>query len=398
MASNKAKILVVDSNAFIKQIRFETIGEKFYTVPQVLSEVRDAKAREFMRSFPFEIIEREPTPTALKEVAAFARKTGDYPFLSAVDLRILALVYTLESEVKGTAHLRKQPVNPGTSLASLAASSENKSIDKKELEHGDDQTDNTNNNDNKENDKLSTTENHTSESAAPEITDTQPITSTKDAETPEKEEEEEEKEAEDDDGGWITPDNINVVRAKRGQSEDELKIEEVDVGCFTTDYAMQSVLLQMGLKLLSVEGMVIKKIRQYVLKCHSCFKICKDMERKFCPSCGNSTLLRFSASTDDQGNLVYTQAQRLHNRGTIFSIPLPRGGRNSKDLILTEDQYLHKTKYMKDPKTADVFSEDYSFAQGKTGPSNRVVIGYGNKNPNIAKRRIGKKNKPKTTL
>lgn len=69
------------------------------------------------------------------------------------------------------------------------------------------------------------------------------------------------------------------------------------------------------------------------------------MERKFCPKCGNNTLLRFSASTDENGNVSYTQAQRLTTRGTIYSIPLPKGGRNSKDLILTEDQYLFKTRY-----------------------------------------------------
>ncbi len=28
----------------------------------------------------------------------------------------------------------------------------------------------------------------------------------------------------------------------------------------------------MGLKLLSVDGLVIRKVRHYVLKCHACFK------------------------------------------------------------------------------------------------------------------------------
>lgn len=59
---------------------------------------------------------------------------------------------------------------------------------------------------------------------------------------------------------------------------------------------------------------------------------------------------------------------------------------------------MQKTRYRRDPKDADVFASDYAFAQGKVGPKNNVVIGYGNKNPNIAKRRIGKKNKPISTL
>ena len=34
--------------------------------------------------------------------------------------------------------------------------------------------------------------------------------------------------------------------------------------CATTDYAMQSVLMQMGLKLLSVDGMVLRSIKHWV--------------------------------------------------------------------------------------------------------------------------------------
>lgn len=364
MTSQKAKILVVDSNAFIKQVRLETIGQKFYTIPQVIEEIRDEKARQYLQSFPFEIETRDPTPVALQAVSAFAKKTGDYAFLSPVDLRVLALVYTLEAEKKGTvSHLRTQPLAPSTTVASISKKEDEK---EEEEEEGEEEGDGEDEGEGAEGDANN-------------------------AEKDSKEAESEKKEGEDD--GWITPDNISVVRAKRGHADDSLKVEEVDVGCFTTDFAMQSVLIQMGLKLLSVEGMVIKKIRQYVLKCHSCFKICKNMEKKFCPTCGNATLLRFTASTDDQGNITYTQAQRLNNRGTIFSIPLAKGGRNSGDLVLSEDVYAHKTKYKKNPKDTDVFDQEYAFAQNRTGPSGDIVIGYGKKNPNIAKRRIGKNNK-----
>jgi RNA-binding protein NOB1 len=404
MTSKKAKKLVVDTNAFIKAVRLETIGQEFFTIPQVIEEVRDARARQFLANFPFPIVTKDPSPAAMKAVAAFARKTGDYAFLSAADLRVLALVYTMEVEAKGSAaHLRTEPLKVG---AVPEADKEGGKEGEKEggKEEGDEAGE-------KKEDQ------QTGGSTQDETTQKQP-TDTPSTETPgetsgaQKEAEEGgsgeedgegegegegEEQKEDDDDGWITPDNIAIVRAKRGK-EDELQAEEVDVGCFTTDYAMQSVLLQMGLKLLSVEGMVIKRIRQFVLKCYGCFTICKDMERKFCPKCGNNTLLRFSASTDENGNVTYTQAQRLTTRGTIYSIPFPKGGRNSNDLILSEDQYLHKTRYKRDPKTADVFASDYAFAQSKVGPKNNVVVGYGNKNPNVAKRRIGKKNKAITTM
>jgi RNA-binding protein NOB1 len=42
------------------------------------------------------------------------------------------------------------------------------------------------------------------------------------------------------------------------------------VGCITTDYALQNVLLQMGMMLISVDGLVIKRVKQFVLQCFGC--------------------------------------------------------------------------------------------------------------------------------
>ena len=41
----------------------------------------------------------------------FARKTGDLRSLSATDIRIVALAYTLEKELVGTDHIRTEPTN-----------------------------------------------------------------------------------------------------------------------------------------------------------------------------------------------------------------------------------------------------------------------------------------------
>jgi RNA-binding protein NOB1 len=48
--------------------------------------------------------------------------------------------------------------------------------------------------------------------------------------------------------------------------------KEVVVGCMTADFAMQNVLLQMGLTLVGVEGKRIQKVKTWVLRCHACFK------------------------------------------------------------------------------------------------------------------------------
>lgn len=42
-------------------------------------------------------------------VTEFAKKTGDYPSLSATDIKVLALTYQLEIENVGTDHLKKEP-------------------------------------------------------------------------------------------------------------------------------------------------------------------------------------------------------------------------------------------------------------------------------------------------
>lgn len=87
MASNKAKVLVVDSNAFIKQVRIETIGQKFYTIPQVVSEVRDVKARQFLETFPFEIITKDPTPAALQAGEFYHLINFSFSFVSQYFLK-----------------------------------------------------------------------------------------------------------------------------------------------------------------------------------------------------------------------------------------------------------------------------------------------------------------------
>uniref|UniRef100_A0A1X7U4T9 Ribonuclease PIN domain-containing protein n=1 Tax=Amphimedon queenslandica TaxID=400682 RepID=A0A1X7U4T9_AMPQE len=91
-----------------------------------------------------------------------------------------------------------------------------------------------------------------------------------------EEEEEEERgeedgEGEDDDDSWITPDNYQSVCDSIGGLMEET-IDEISVGCMTTDYAMQNVLLQIGLNVVSIDGMLIKRIRTYAQQCKACFK------------------------------------------------------------------------------------------------------------------------------
>ncbi len=59
-AQPKKKILVIDTAAFIKGVRLERLAEEFWTIREVLDEVRDKKARDFLQTLPFEIKCTEP--------------------------------------------------------------------------------------------------------------------------------------------------------------------------------------------------------------------------------------------------------------------------------------------------------------------------------------------------
>uniref|UniRef100_A0A7S4AL11 PIN domain-containing protein n=1 Tax=Pseudo-nitzschia australis TaxID=44445 RepID=A0A7S4AL11_9STRA len=129
--------------------------------------------------------------------------------------------------------------------------------------------------------------------------------------------------------------------------------------CATTDFAMQNVLLQMNLVLLSTDGMRIRRLKSWVIRCGACFKIhgaeedFKDgtnhhMKRLFCSHCGSGDLMqRISASVDGKtGRLKLHFSKRKTGRhhsirGTKFSLPKPGSGNKYKgDLLLREDQLL----------------------------------------------------------
>ncbi len=62
--------------------------------------------------------------------------------------------------------------------------------------------------------------------------------------------------------------------------------------------------MQMGIPLLSVDGMLIKRVKSYILECYTCLKICRDNTKQFCPICGNSSLVRVTCSFNLDGSFV----------------------------------------------------------------------------------------------
>lgn len=84
----------------------------------------------------------------------------------------------------------------------------------------------------------------------------------------------------DGEGEWITPSNVSLHKSRAlgfipddsAAAKKRSPAKQIRAGCMTADFAMQNVLLQMGLSLIGVEGKRIERVKTWVLRCHACFK------------------------------------------------------------------------------------------------------------------------------
>ena len=104
-------ILIIDSNVIIKHQDLDNLNLKYniMTVPNVISEIRDPKARETLRGLTFDLKTKMPERQAIDFVLNFSKKTGDYVSISAVDGQVIALaVDNIMKKGKGDL-LRNEP-------------------------------------------------------------------------------------------------------------------------------------------------------------------------------------------------------------------------------------------------------------------------------------------------
>lgn len=100
--------------------------------------------------------------------------------------------------------------------------------------------------------------------------------------------------------------------------DEEGSTNELGVSVMTTDYAMQNVLLQMTVPIISFEGLRIKSARRFVLECHICKIVYRDGSKLFCSSCGNNSLLKVSCGVNSDGTLILYRKRnfKINLRGT----------------------------------------------------------------------------------
>jgi len=291
-ALRKVKKVVLDSGVIIKGGRLEGLGQKFWTIKEVLGEVKDSKARAVLDTLAFELEVREVDPAALVAVTHFAKLTGDYQRLSIVDLKVMALTYQMEKQFHGTAQLNTAPK---PAMAKKAAPMEHASTTIAE--------EGNNTADSAARDACCDEEEEEGEQIDPSEFERAPLAeggwegvgggirddtaSVAGSEAGSKAGARPKKKAgasslpgwgdfddgKDDEVGWITPENLtSAARMDQVEKRDD---DDTHVACATLDGAMQNVLLQMGLRVVDTDGYVVKNVKQFVLKCHACFAVCE---------------------------------------------------------------------------------------------------------------------------
>ncbi|KAM9410812.1 RNA-binding protein NOB1 [Pholidichthys leucotaenia] len=495
MALALVEHVVADAGAFLKTVPLQNLGKNIYTVKAVVDEIRDRPTRRSLAFLPYQLLFKEPHPEHVRHVTEFSKKTGDYPSLSATDIKVLALTYQLELENVGPQHLKKEPevkVNirstrlhpetpinvagfhfpskkpsPSTNVRHIQMDAVMPSdyeqfnsfqfwrdplptideellglLGSEEVSNSDQQ---------KQTDRQASSMVASGDKTGPNVRHFQrdvamppdyeqfnsfyfwrdPLPTideelldllneggaspqegaghqsdhSDDQSDDEDKENEPEDDDDDDDEGWITPSNIKQVKM---DTADWTVPVDIKVGCLTTDFAMQNVLIQMGLHVLSANGMVIKQARNHILRCHACFRTTCDMSKVFCPHCGNQTLKKVAVTVNEDGN-VHMHFSRnpkvLNPRGLRHALPLPRGGKHANNPHLVEDQRFPQQRLSRKARQkTDVFDPDYvagsspfiqndiySRAANLHIRDGRQGSGRRRENPNAARRKFVKK-------
>ncbi|CAD8115446.1 unnamed protein product [Paramecium sonneborni] len=418
--------LILDANAFIKEINFQHLSEHytFITHQAILTEVRDERARLKLLNFTYPLTFLTPSEKMIKLVKQFATQTSDIASLSPIDIELIALACTLIEENGQKDKLKLEPLKPleFNKIKNLYGSKHQQLIEQdkqieadiqneKDLQDQNKQEQNKleepqepkkqENNQNNQNDYDDDSDgweevvpkkkyyNHYSQSNSTQQTKQQEkqIENGQDEDEDSSEDENEEE--------WINNQNIHEKLNEIQINPQENQVNQFGLALLTTDFAMQNVLLQMGVPVLSTEGYMIKSARRFILECHICKTLVRDSTKLFCTNCGNNSLLKVSCSLESDGTIILYRKKnfKVNLRGTQYSIPQNLTKKDAP-FIFCQDQLMksgiqqqlarqrkqEEIRYKKVMKTYEngIGFEDVDYKH----PQQKITVGYGRLNPN----------------
>lgn len=416
-------IFVLDTAFFIKlkQFNFENI---YYTTNFVINEIKDENARDNYNINKDFIIIKDPSKESLKLITKFAKKSNDLYNLSITDISVIALSYEIlndlnksndstDEKLNNNLILRKEPLEW---IIKKRTKKENNSNSKPENLTEEDgfvcvNNKNKNNKLKKNVEDILNDEDETNNEFDKLWNDFNEFVFTGDGKHTLLKENE-----------WINNSNIDDKLSKFIKYEDILdkskstdnnntnsKSKTPNIYTITDDFTMQNVMLKIGINVLSVNGLIVKRVKNFLFKCITCNEFNFDTSIMFCQNCGYPTLMKVGYSVDNNGvGTIYDKDPEVRVRGTQFDLPKPKTGKKSTVYVLCEDQLpknnkkdfdvdkyfdkiLDNYENMKDLNKIKKSNFNKNILSGNT--SKNIEWGYPKKNPNISKKYYGKKQK-----
>ena len=382
---NTKSYMILDTSFFIKLTSLNLDKNNYYTTQYIVNEIRDPKARDFYQLNKNFIEIKNPTKDSIKKVSKFAKESNDLTYLSIADLSVMALAYETIKNIGLIEKLNKKPLNYTV-------------IDQEKFQ--------------------------------------EQINKRKEKEKDEKKINEDNKiiniNEDDDEDDWITPENlytkldemngVHEIKNKKKKEDDKINVinndnniemnidnndeykknkDEINVYVNTADFTLQNACMKMGIPILGVDGLRIRNIKNYILKCTVCYKFIFEIDKKFCTYCGYPYLMKIGYNIYANGEIkINDRKPEPRKRGQIFDLPAPTTKKNGTVYILTEDQIPKKGFNKKDVDINKILENYESFKELPKHDNNLQINsskqykwGFPKKNPNIPKKHYNKKKK-----
>ena len=386
--------MILDSAFFIKLTPLESLDKrKYLTTQYIINEIRDRKAREYYELNKSFIQIKNPTKDSVKKVSKFAENSNDLEFLSIADLSIIALAYETIKNIGQLNKLNKKPLN--YTIISQEKIIKEINDKKKENKKAEKEKNNTinldeNNFDNFEGEDGDEDDWITPENLYTKLDEYKGVHETKktnDKKTDEKNNE--------------NNNNNEEIEYNKIEDNKNNKYEDINVFVNSADFTLQNVCMKMGIPILGVDGLRIKNIKNYILKCTVCNKFIFEINRQFCDSCGYPYLMRIGYNIFANGEIkIHDKKPEPRKRGQIFDLPAPTNKRNGTVYILSEDQ-IPKKGFGKRDVNIDKILENYENFKElpkvngnvKINSSKEYKWGFPKQNPNVPKKHYNKRKK-----